>query len=134
MIYMSSQTMRKLSKMKARVTIDELIGDDIRARGVELDIGRIIGTWEEEPGPTRMPGIGDLREWDHRLLKKYPRILPPVLRPLLSSAQWENVIFRVESGVHAGSIWQHSSPVLCSSRQQSAPQPIQVMHATSLNT
>jgi len=63
---------RKIPEMKARVKIDELIGDDIRAHGVELDIGRIIRTWEERPGPTRMPGIGDLREWDHKLLKKYP--------------------------------------------------------------
>jgi len=63
--------------MKARVRIDELIGDDIRAEGVELDIGRIIRSWEEKPGPTRMPGIAGLREWDRTLLRKYPPFYLP---------------------------------------------------------
>ncbi len=69
--------LRNLTIMKARVTIDELISDNVSARGVELNIGRIFGKWEEEPGPTRMPGIEALRGWDHRLLKKYPPFYLP---------------------------------------------------------
>jgi anaerobic carbon-monoxide dehydrogenase, CODH/ACS complex subunit alpha len=68
---------RNIAIMKARVTIDELISDTVRAHGVELNIGRIFGSWEEDPGPTRMPGIEALRNWDRRLLKKYPPFYLP---------------------------------------------------------
>lgn len=63
--------------MRATITIDELATDTIRAKGVEFRIGRVIEAWEEEPGPTRMPSVGTLREWDRRLLRKYqPLYLP----------------------------------------------------------
>lgn len=62
---------------KARIKLDELVTDLIRAKGLELTIGKIVKEWEEEPGPTPMPGIETLREWDLKLLKKYkPFYLP----------------------------------------------------------
>lgn len=63
--------------MKATVHIDELVSDSVRARGVTLRIGRVTEPWEEEPGPTRMPGIAALRSWDRALLSRYrPFYLP----------------------------------------------------------
>jgi acetyl-CoA decarbonylase/synthase complex subunit alpha len=63
--------------MKLKVTIDELITDRLRAKGVEFNVGRVIEAWEEEPGPTPMPGIATLRSWDRTLLSKYrPFYLP----------------------------------------------------------
>src|SRR5512137_1326337 len=66
-----------LLRMKLKVTIDELITDRLRAKGVEFNVGRVIEAWEEEPGPTPMPGIATLRSWDRTLLSKYhPFYLP----------------------------------------------------------
>ncbi|MDD1719017.1 MAG: acetyl-CoA decarbonylase/synthase complex subunit alpha, partial [Methanoregulaceae archaeon] len=64
--------------MRATITIDELTTDTIQAKGVEFQIGRVIEAWEEEPGPTRMPSIGTLRNWDRRLLAKYPPFYLPL--------------------------------------------------------
>ena len=62
---------------KARIKLDELETDFVRARGLEFTIGRIIEEWEEVQGPTPMPNIETLREWDHKLLDKYkPFYLP----------------------------------------------------------
>ena len=62
---------------KARIKLDEVITDIVRAKGLELTIGRIIEEWEEEPGPTPMPEMGTLRQWDLKLLNKYkPFYLP----------------------------------------------------------
>ena len=62
---------------KARIKLDELETGLIRAKGLEFTIGRIIEEWEEAPGPTPMPEMGALREWDLRLLNKYkPFYLP----------------------------------------------------------
>jgi len=64
-------------RMKLKVTIDELITDRLRAKGVEFNVGRVIEAWDEEPGPTPMPGIATLRSWDRTLLSKYhPFYLP----------------------------------------------------------
>ena len=63
--------------MKLKVTIDELVTDRLRAKGVEFNVGRVIEAWDEEPGPTPMPGIATLRSWDRTLLSKYhPFYLP----------------------------------------------------------
>jgi acetyl-CoA decarbonylase/synthase complex subunit alpha len=56
---------------KLRVKVDELEAGALRAKGLELRVGRVVEEWEEEPGPTQMPGIADLRDWDRRLLSKY---------------------------------------------------------------
>ena len=62
---------------EARVKLDELSTDVLRVKGLEFTIGKIIEEWEEAPGPTPMPAIETLREWDLKLLKKYrPFYLP----------------------------------------------------------
>jgi len=62
---------------KARIKLDELETDLVRAKGLELTIGKIIEEWEEEAGPTPMPEMEALREWDLKLLNKYkPFYLP----------------------------------------------------------
>ena len=62
---------------KTRIKLGELETGLVRARDLELTIGRIIEEWEEEQGPTPMPNIETLREWDHKLLNKYkPFYLP----------------------------------------------------------
>jgi len=46
-------------------------------RGRRVHIGKVIPAWEETPGPTRMPGMSALREWDRTLLSRYrPFYLP----------------------------------------------------------
>jgi acetyl-CoA decarbonylase/synthase complex subunit alpha len=62
---------------KARIKLDELETDLVKAKGIEFVIGRIIEEWEEKPGPTPMPSLETLREWDLKLLNKYkPFYLP----------------------------------------------------------
>lgn len=62
---------------KTRIKLDELETGLVRAKGLEITIGRIIEEWEEEPGPTPMPDIAALRDWDYKLLNKYkPFYLP----------------------------------------------------------
>jgi acetyl-CoA decarbonylase/synthase complex subunit alpha len=57
--------------------VEELVTDLIKAKGLELTIGRIIEEWEEVAGPTPMPSVETLRDWDFKLLKKYkPFYLP----------------------------------------------------------
>jgi acetyl-CoA decarbonylase/synthase complex subunit alpha len=59
------------------IKADELGTELFKAKGLELSIGKVVEKWEEEPGPTPMPDIAALREWDHKLLKKYkPFYLP----------------------------------------------------------
>ncbi|MEM4311529.1 MAG: CO dehydrogenase/acetyl-CoA synthase complex subunit alpha [Nitrososphaerales archaeon] len=60
-----------------KIRIDELHTDKIIAKGFEFRVGRLIEEWEEEPGPTQMPNIASLRDWDRKLLSKYkPFYLP----------------------------------------------------------
>lgn len=62
---------------KARIKLDELETDLVKAKGIEFVIGRIIEEWEEKLGPTPMPSLETLREWDLKLLNKYkPFYLP----------------------------------------------------------
>lgn len=62
---------------RLRFRIDELKTDIGLLKGIELQVGRIVEEWEEPEGPTPMPSISDLREWDYKLLKKYkPMYLP----------------------------------------------------------
>lgn len=56
---------------EARIKLEELSTDVFRVKGLEFTIGKIIEEWEEAPGPTPMPAIETLREWDLKLLKKY---------------------------------------------------------------
>jgi acetyl-CoA decarbonylase/synthase complex subunit alpha len=62
---------------KLRVRADELQLPWLKAKGLELTLGRVVREWEEEPGPTPMPDIASLREWDKKLLRRYqPFYLP----------------------------------------------------------
>ncbi|MFH1328007.1 MAG: CO dehydrogenase/acetyl-CoA synthase complex subunit alpha [Candidatus Bathyarchaeota archaeon] len=62
---------------KTQIKIDELKTDLVKAKGLVFNIGKIVEEWEEKPGPTPMPDITALREWDHKLLKKYPPFYLP---------------------------------------------------------
>lgn len=52
--------------------------DDVR--NVSIRIGKVIEEEEEweEVGPTPMPGIMELRKWDHKLLERYEPFYAPV--------------------------------------------------------
>ncbi|MFX1294210.1 MAG: CO dehydrogenase/acetyl-CoA synthase complex subunit alpha [Promethearchaeota archaeon] len=64
----------------AKIEIKNLKTDFLKAKSVEIHIGKIPREkWTEEPqGPHPMPGIKDLREWDFRLLEKYPPFYAPL--------------------------------------------------------
>jgi acetyl-CoA decarbonylase/synthase complex subunit alpha len=51
--------------------------DLTRAKGLEFAIGKIIEEMEEPLGPTPMPGMDVLREWDFKLLEKYKPLYVP---------------------------------------------------------
>ncbi|MFX1539721.1 MAG: CO dehydrogenase/acetyl-CoA synthase complex subunit alpha [Promethearchaeota archaeon] len=75
-------------KWKERITLTEQKRARIRAdrldtgfgsfRNVEVSIGRVIDEdWDEPMGPTPMPEVTTLRDWDHKLLKRYqPSYMP----------------------------------------------------------
>ncbi|MDP7078296.1 MAG: CO dehydrogenase/acetyl-CoA synthase complex subunit alpha [Candidatus Undinarchaeales archaeon] len=44
---------------------------------LQINIGEVVEDWEEEEGPTPFPGLTDLREWDHKLLKRYKPFYMP---------------------------------------------------------
>ncbi len=47
-------------------------------KDVKLSIGRVLEeTWEEPVGPTSMPSITDLREWDMKILQRYKPFYMP---------------------------------------------------------
>jgi len=67
-----------LPKRDVHVKIDELKSELGTIKGLELSIGRLIErAIEEELGPTPFPSTTDLREWDFKLLKKYPPFYLP---------------------------------------------------------
>jgi len=47
-------------------------------KGLEIEVGRIFEEdWEEPMGPTPLPGVGTLREWDRKLLDRYKPFYMP---------------------------------------------------------
>ena len=67
-----------MPKRDVHVKIDELKSELGTIKGLELSIGRLIErAIEEELGPTPFPSTTDLREWDFKLLKKYPPFYLP---------------------------------------------------------
>ncbi len=64
----------------AKIKIEGLKTDTVKAKSVEIHIGKVpMEEWKEEPqGPHPMPGIKDLREWDRKLLAKYPPFYAPL--------------------------------------------------------
>ena len=60
------------------VKIEELKTDVGIIKNLDVSIGRIVEeTWEENVGPTPLPSITSLRDWDFKLLQRYkPFYLP----------------------------------------------------------
>jgi acetyl-CoA decarbonylase/synthase complex subunit alpha len=67
-----------LAKKDIRLKIDELSSDLGVFKGLDIQIGRIIDDeWEEPMGPTPMPSVGSLRDWDRKLLNRYEPFYMP---------------------------------------------------------
>jgi len=64
----------------AKIKIEGLKTDTVKAKSIEIHIGKIPKEeWTEEPqGPHPMPSLSTLREWDFKLLKKYPPFYAPL--------------------------------------------------------
>ncbi|MFX0065297.1 MAG: CO dehydrogenase/acetyl-CoA synthase complex subunit alpha [Candidatus Hermodarchaeota archaeon] len=64
--------------MKAKIEVDKLETRDQKIEGLKITVGRVIAEELEEPeGPTLFPKISDLREWDMRLLERFPPFYAP---------------------------------------------------------
>jgi acetyl-CoA decarbonylase/synthase complex subunit alpha len=58
--------------------LDELKSDVAQIKGLEIAIGRALDEdWTEQEGPTPLPSITDLREWDLTLLQRYKPFYMP---------------------------------------------------------
>jgi acetyl-CoA decarbonylase/synthase complex subunit alpha len=67
-----------LSKRDLKLKIDELSSALGTFKGLEIEVGRIFEEdWEEPMGPTPLPGVGTLREWDRKLLDRYKPFYMP---------------------------------------------------------
>jgi len=67
-----------LPEKGVHVKIEELKTDVGIIKNLDVSIGRIVEeTWEENVGPTPLPSITSLRDWDFKLLQRYkPFYLP----------------------------------------------------------
>jgi len=67
-----------LSNKNVRVKIDEMKTNYGQIKNLELSIGKIINdSWTEPMGPTPMPSMTTLRDWDMKLLSKYKPFYMP---------------------------------------------------------
>ena len=67
-----------MSRKNVQVKIKELNTTAATIKDLELSIGRLVTeTWTEPMGPTPFPSIATLREWDHKLLKRYKPFYMP---------------------------------------------------------
>jgi acetyl-CoA decarbonylase/synthase complex subunit alpha len=67
-----------LSKRDLKLKIDELSSVLGTFKGLEIEVGRIFEEdWEEPMGPTPLPSVGTLREWDRTLLDRYKPFYMP---------------------------------------------------------
>ena len=67
-----------LAKKDLVMKAKELKTDITVIKDLELSIGKVLEeTWEEPMGPTPFPSITDLREWDMKLLRRYPPFYLP---------------------------------------------------------
>ncbi len=67
--------------MATKVSIKELDSTFAKIRGLDLVVGKIVSAeeeWTEPMGPTPYPNLTDLRNWDHRLLQRYPAFYSPL--------------------------------------------------------
>jgi acetyl-CoA decarbonylase/synthase complex subunit alpha len=67
-----------LTSKNVHVKIGEMKTNSGLVKNLELSIGKVVDdSWEEPMGPTPMPSITTLRDWDMKLLNKYkPFYLP----------------------------------------------------------
>lgn len=69
---------KQLSKKALQLKVGELKTSVGLVKDLEISIGRIYEeTWSEKIGPTPFPSVLDLREWDHKLLQRYPPFYMP---------------------------------------------------------
>ncbi|MBD3205090.1 CO dehydrogenase/acetyl-CoA synthase complex subunit epsilon [Candidatus Bathyarchaeota archaeon] len=67
-----------MAKKDIRLKIDELSSNLGVFKGLDIQIGKIIDEeWDEPLGPTPMPSVGTLREWDLKLLNRYKPFYMP---------------------------------------------------------
>ena len=66
-----------MARKNLKIRVDELKTPTGTIKGLELNVGKIREEWGEPMGPTPFPGIVDLREWDHMLLKRYKPFYMP---------------------------------------------------------
>ncbi|HUV54425.1 MAG TPA: CO dehydrogenase/acetyl-CoA synthase complex subunit alpha [Candidatus Krumholzibacteriaceae bacterium] len=67
-----------MSKKDLRLKINELSSSIGVFKGLDIQVGRIVDEeWEEPMGPTPMPGVSTLRDWDRKLLKRYKPFYMP---------------------------------------------------------
>lgn len=68
----------KLSRKNVQLKIKELNTKAATIKDLQLSFGRLVtDTWTEPMGPTPFPSITTLREWDHKLLKRYKPFYMP---------------------------------------------------------
>lgn len=60
-----------------KIMIKDLKAPGLDLTDVKIEFGDVEEYWDEPMGPTPMPSITDLREWDFKLLKKYPPLYIP---------------------------------------------------------
>ncbi len=67
-----------MTSKNVRVKIGEMKTSTGLVKNLELSIGKIVDdSWKEPMGPTPMPGLTTLRDWDLKLLNKYKPFYMP---------------------------------------------------------
>ena len=65
-----------LSNKNVRVKIDEMKTNVGLIKNLELSIGKVVDdSWTEPMGPTPLPSMSTLRDWDFKLLEQVQTIL-----------------------------------------------------------
>ena len=67
-----------MTSKNVHVKIGEMTTSIGRIKNLELSIGKVVDdSWAEPMGPTPMPGLTTLRDWDMKLLNKYKPFYMP---------------------------------------------------------
>lgn len=67
-----------MTNKNLRVKIDELKTNTGLVKNLDISIGKVVDdSWTEPMGPTPMPSLTDLRDWDLKLLTKYKPFYMP---------------------------------------------------------
>ncbi len=68
-----------MSNKNVRVKIDEMKTNVGLIKNLELSIGKVVDdSWTEPMGPTPLPSMSTLRDWDFKLLNRYKPFYMPV--------------------------------------------------------